>query len=396
VPDRAAMLPPPIHPFPARMAPEIAIEFCQNLRRGATVLDPMVGSGTTIRAAIDSGHHAIGIDMDPLAVMLARAWTTPVNLEPFIARARQVMAQASELSSSSLRLPWIDDDAETSAFVDRWFGEKQRPMLRSLAHVLYGRHGATWNLCRVALSRIIITKDRGASLGRDVSHSRPHITYKSSDYDVLLGFRRACDVIARRLVDDPPRRRAIVRRGDARTPDIRPRSVDAVITSPPYLNAIDYLRGHRMSLVWMGYSVRELREIRAAEVGAERALLSDDSYVSATISQMGDVGSLPNRLRGMIRRYAQDTRMVVSAAAATLKPGGSALFVVGNSSLKGVFLRNDRAIELAAKEAGLELVGRAERDLPPNRRYLPPPMSREGDLNQRMRREVVLTFRALA
>jgi DNA modification methylase len=375
------------------MAPEIAIEFCQNLPSDAVVLDPMVGSGTTIRAAIDSGHRAVGIDMDPLAVLLARAWTTPVNPELFIARARYVLAQAAEVSSSSLRLPWIDSDAETSGFVDRWFGEKQRPMLRALAHVMYGRHGATWNLCRVALSRIIITKDRGASLGRDVSHSRPHKTFSESDYDVALGFRRACDFVARRLMANPPRRRATVRRGDARTPAIPAESVDAVITSPPYLNAIDYLRGHRMSLVWMGYTVRELREIRAAEVGAERSLAVNDDYVSTTIAQMGNVGSLTERLRGMIRRYAQDTRMVVAAAAVTLKPGGSALFVIGNSSLKGIFLRNDKAIELAAMHAGLKLVGRVERDLPPNRRYLPPPMSSEGDLNQRMRKEVVLTFR---
>src|SRR3712207_7608036 len=44
----------------------------------------------------------------------------------------------------------------------------------------------------------------------------------------------------------------------------------AAITSPPYLNAIDYLRGHRLSLVWLGYRIGDLRLTRAVSIGAER------------------------------------------------------------------------------------------------------------------------------
>ena len=374
------------------MAPEIAIEFCRALPRDAVVLDPMAGSGTTIRAAIDSGHKAIGIDMDPLAVLIARAWTTPVDLDLFRCRSREVARQAQELADKELDLPWIDDDAETKAFTERWFGEPQRKLLRALAHVLFGRRGATWDLCRVAFSRIIITKDRGASLARDVSHSRPHLTYTSSNFDVIAGFLRASDIVAKRLEAAPPCRRATVRLGDARRPGIGAGTVDAVITSPPYLNAIDYLRGHRMSLVWFGYTMKQLREIRGAEIGAERSLSAVDQFLADTMAEMGNVDALPTRPQGIVRRYVQDTKDMLSAISKTLKPGGRALFVIGNSSLNGVFLRNDRALELAANRAGLTLIERVERALPPNRRYLPPPTGGCGDLNQRMRSEVVMTF----
>ena len=37
----------PIHPFPARMAPELAIDALHLLPKGSLVLDPMAGSGTT-------------------------------------------------------------------------------------------------------------------------------------------------------------------------------------------------------------------------------------------------------------------------------------------------------------------------------------------------------------
>ena len=64
---------------------------------------------------------------------------------------------------------------------------------------------------------------------------------------------------------------AQVYKGDARHLDLRDRSVDLVITSPPYLNAIDYLRCSKFSLVWMGYSVGELRlEPRRHPTGRDR------------------------------------------------------------------------------------------------------------------------------
>src|SRR3954467_7928994 len=69
----------PIHPFPARMAPEIALNECARLPQGAVVLDPMAGSGTVLRAASDQGLRGLGYDLDPLAVLLAKVWTTPVD-----------------------------------------------------------------------------------------------------------------------------------------------------------------------------------------------------------------------------------------------------------------------------------------------------------------------------
>ena len=150
---------PTIHPFPARMAPEIALAECERLPPNSLVLDPMVGSGTSIRAAVESGHRAIGIDMDPLAVLLARVWTRPIDVPKIRAKALALLEEAESLRR--YRVPWIADDPETKAFVESWFAEKQRRDLGRIALTLDNRGGATADLCRVALSRTIITKDRG-------------------------------------------------------------------------------------------------------------------------------------------------------------------------------------------------------------------------------------------
>jgi hypothetical protein len=65
----------PVHPFPARMAPDLAFARLKRVPSGALVLDPMSGSGTVLRQASELGHRSIGFDMDPLAVLMTKVWT---------------------------------------------------------------------------------------------------------------------------------------------------------------------------------------------------------------------------------------------------------------------------------------------------------------------------------
>jgi hypothetical protein len=70
----------PIHPFPARVAPELVWDELPDHTTKLRVLDPMAGSGTTLVTARLRGHEAIGFDRDPLAVLIARAWLTNVEV----------------------------------------------------------------------------------------------------------------------------------------------------------------------------------------------------------------------------------------------------------------------------------------------------------------------------
>jgi tRNA G10 N-methylase Trm11 len=84
----------PIHPFPARMAPELVWDELPAGTQKLRVLDPMAGSGTTLVTAKLLGHEAIGYDRDPLAVLIARSWLADVRTE-------ETEAKASELVSRS-------------------------------------------------------------------------------------------------------------------------------------------------------------------------------------------------------------------------------------------------------------------------------------------------------
>jgi hypothetical protein len=346
--------------------------------------------------AIDRGLHAFGCDVDPLAVLMTRVWTTPLNTHFLRESAAQLVHTAGDIGLESITLPWIDDDPETSAFIDYWFGEPQRAELRRLSYLIQAIQGPEGEALRLALSRIIITKDTGASLARDVSHSRPHRIMRDNTFSVTDGFLHSVSYIAKRLERYLPYGCADVRQEDARhLTSITSASIDVVVTSPPYLNAIDYLRGHKLALVWLGYRLSELRAIRSGSIGAQRAPESqaDTRLADEIIDHMGLGELLPQYEQLMIKRYILDLTALLSEIHRVLRPQGKAIFVIGNSCLRGVFVRNALAITLLAEQIGFRYIRGEERELPPNRRYLPPPdTSEHSDLKKRMRTETVLTF----
>jgi hypothetical protein len=382
------------------MAPELALEKLAQLTTPGLVLDPMAGSGTVLRQATDLGHRAVGFDLDPLAVLMTRVWTGAVDDALVADIAHRVNKRVDVLHLGDATLPWMDNDTETTAFVDFWFAEPQKGDLRRIACVLDQLDGElsapeerrAIDILRIALSRLIITKDKGASLARDVSHSRPHKVADHNDFEVRTMFDRSVRAVRKRLIESPPPGGASIGLGDARTLDaLKDASVDGVLTSPPYLNAIDYMRGHRLSLVWLGYRLGDLRAIRSNSIGAERApdRPDEDAQLAAMRAAMGDIDQLPRKFRSMIDRYVQDIRQMVSEISRVLKVGGRATFVVGNSCLRDVFIRNSEAVATAARFRGLSLIGETERPLPIRNRYLP--MTSEP-LGKRMRTETILSF----
>jgi SAM-dependent methyltransferase len=402
-------IPKPIHPFPARMAASIPWSVLE--KRGSVgplrVLDPMAGSGTTLVVARRLGHEAFGLDSDPLAALIAAAWCADVNERQVLRVSQRVEAIAADEWRSirpSDAYP-CGADAETRDFVEYWYDLKGRQQLAALARAITEVKARSMRqLLWCAFSRLIVVKQAGASLAMDVAHSRPHRKYEQAPIEPAKVFLKS---VRRMLAASPFKDEAgavvppaaSMRVGDARDLPVDRRTIDMVITSPPYLNAIDYLRGHKLSLVWMQHSIGELRRLRSTSIGTEagagRRPGTDKALQRAFDAGLRE-GKLPNSQAGMYTRYLDDMQAVLAEIRRVLKDDGQAVIVVGDCTVRGAFVKNSAAIKSLAAEMGLRPVAERTRSLPANRRYLPPPQARDAghDLAKRMRKEVVLTFAA--
>jgi hypothetical protein len=95
----------------------------------------------------------------------------------------------------------------------------------------------------------------------------------------------------------------------------------------------------------------------------------------------------------MINRYVRDLFDVVQEARRVLRHGGSAIYVIGNSSLRGVYVPNSDILAMACEELGLSLSQVTPRAIPESRRYLPLDKAKMGSsLARRMRSELVMEF----
>jgi DNA modification methylase len=392
----------PIHPFPARMAPGIALEALGESNTPLRVLDPMAGSGTVLAVARAKGHRAFGVDLDPLAVLLAGVWTRTVDAERVNDKAAEVLGRAKATFGplpSGLAYPARSDD-ETRKFIRYWFDDYARRQLAALSTAIRRvQDDATRDVLWCGFSRLIITKQAGASLAMDLSHSRPHKAFERAPIKPFTRFISAVEMV----VSNCPQHGSVtvgpatvVKRGDARQLDIEDDSIDLVVTSPPYLNAIDYMRCSKFSLVWMGHNVSDLRQIRGESVGAEASSKQalEASWVTSLIKQLGLKPALSNRDHALLARYAWDMGQALAEVSRVLRRGGRAVYVVGDSVSRGTFIPNSSIVTAVAQEHGLSLVSRQSRALPANRRYLPPPKGglSSATMDARLRREVVVVF----
>jgi DNA modification methylase len=388
----------PIHPFPARMAPGVGLKAMSRRGLRLRVLDPMMGSGTVLVTARATGHYTIGLDIDPLAVLISKVWASAIDKRAVRKSAEHVLDRARrDFYKLALGDAYPNNaDDETRRFIRYWFDPCARRQHACLANAIRRyRDKRTRAVLWCCFSRLIITKQAGASRALDLAHSRPHRRFDVAPVKPFANFLCVVDQVLKRCLDstEPNRGPAPrIRLGDARQLPLLDSSIDLVLTSPPYLNAIDYLGCSRFSLVWMGHNAVDLRRVRSVSIGSEVGDYSGAQ--NRLIAKLEAGANVPPRLHALLSRFIVDMEQAIKEVSRVLVPGGRAVYVIGENTINGFYIENARIITALARKAGLRLIRRTSRRLPPNRRYLPPPEHRRRGtaLSLRMRSEVILPF----
>ncbi len=261
------------HSWPGRMHRALAGGLLELLvpRPGARVLDPFVGGGTVLIEALVRGHHAVGVDLNPLSrlvVGVKTRRTSGADREAFLVLASGLEERALERV------------------------RERRPAMAHLAseHLsLYGTHTLK-ELAGLleeirALDRGIDPSDREAALAvfssivQKVSNRRADTSDEAERKRIRKGlsselFRRKAEELSERWAALEaaigPRRGGVeLLTGDARLLPrvLGRRRVDAIVTSPPYGGTYDYAAQHALRLDWLGLSTARLER---EEIGARR------------------------------------------------------------------------------------------------------------------------------
>ena len=355
--------------YPAKFHPPVARKLIEEFSdRGDLILDPFCGSGTLLVEAVQSGRNSIGLDIDPVAAFVSRVKTLRISLTALRKSSEKLLAELKTLERPATeydRLTRDDlDAAESEEEVEvrelgvpeipnlwHWF---RRYVVVDLAAILAGiertpmpkKHRLFFRLVFGSIIRAASNADPVPVSGLEVtSHMlrREEEGRRINPFDV---FRRA---VKRALKDweeyEKGRRDSgstvEARQGDATqlARHVR-RSVDVIITSPPYHQAVDYYRRHTLEMYWLGF-VRDREErirLRSRYIGRHGVRKSERLVARATA--IGTLaGEWETKLhersedRGMaFRHYVNAMTKCVEGMAKVLKEGGKAVFVVGKNT----------------------------------------------------------------
>ena len=407
------------HPFPAKFPPQLPEFIIRQLSDpGDTVLDPMFGSGTTLVEAVRLGRRAVGCDIDPLARMIAEAKLSVINPNDALQEGHKVMADASDnYHHSRWRLERglkLRFDPKTEEFINYWFlPQQQLELLALVQRIEELPKGGTRNFLQVVFSSTIIAKSGGVSLARDLAHTRPHrdtekkpvsafaVFAKNLERNITAlskdGFRTTAMPFRPNGWSDEARKSAhsvYIRAASAADTGLPSASVDLIVTSPPYANnAIDYMRAHKFSLVWLGWKIADLSRIRAQYVGHDAiGNLRGEGLPSQCEQTLVKLAERDERKALVLRRYFEEMKSVVCEMRRVLKRGRPAVIVIGSSKLRGMDVETHKGIAAIGEKAGFVLAEIGTRQLDRDKRMMPARWGRQrhSQIEERMHEEYVI------
>lgn len=401
-----------LHAYAAKCPPQLVkYGLTYYSKQGETILDPMVGSGTTLVEAKLLNRNSIGVDIDPVAKLIAEVKCTIIPdskiekiFEILIEKATADIAEMeNEQEFSNMR-----KRIKLPEFYNRdyWFSEKVAMSLAILSfHIRETKMSRDLrNFLWVAFTSLILAKTSVAN-ARDIVHSRHHFLKHKKTPDVLEKFRARVKTMRKQMLDfsnyckGQINIESIVKLGDARSLKQKGESVDLVFTSPPYVTALDYTRSHFLAVPWLEreleISVDNYRRRASDYVGTERqpSLMREGNIDLSSFDSLSNVLSAlketSNTQAKLTERYFVDMYRVVKEIKRVLKPRKHAIIVVCPSHIRKVEVPTHKVLMEIGNSIGLTPKKCHIRTIDAGRRVLP--FAKES-FGNRMSTEYVIIF----
>lgn len=340
-----------IHPYPAKFIPQIPNALIQELSKvGDTVGDIFCGSGTTLVEALTLKRHAVGIDANPLACLIASTKTSLIDEEDrdelyaLVLKSKEVSDSILASSTNDLfpsnkfvSTAWRPDFPKLNFWFEDHVIEELAEVLR-WCHEMHGE--AARNLALTSFSSIVVAVSRQDSDTRYVRREK-----NLPQGETIRRFARTLEQAIQSVLEftdivEPRFRRQIIEANLLDAPTIP--MLDLVVCSPPYPNAYSYHLYHMTRMIWLGMNQPKFKR---EEIGSHRKY------------------SNPGKNGATAETFRAEATIIFQWLSQYLKMGKLACFVVGNSTLKGEIFNNADILSEAARTAGFREMMRITRTM---------------------------------
>lgn len=367
-----------LHPYPAKLLANIPIFFLQNdilSKPGDVVVDPFSGSGTVLLEAIVNNRIGIGADSSPMARLIAKVKTTPIDIE-----ATQKMFDAFKQNLSvSPTIPKVTN-------IKHWFYPRIIEQLGRIKSTIDALEDSDikdfFSVCfSGCVRKVSLANPRLSVPVRLKKELFPKGSWRHDEAKNKLEYLKTASVIEifeqiyNRNLKRISSLRSLAKTNirickDARNLSyenksgklckIKNNSVSLVITSPPYAGAQKYIRSLSLSLGWLGFCDEiPLTKYKEKSIGREEYKTS--AYIELLNTGIPDADVLlkeiyqenPKRAH-IAANYLNEMRQSFKELKRVLKPGGHFVLVIANNQVCGREFKTTEYLEAIAHQLGFK------------------------------------------
>lgn len=383
------------HRYPAKMLPYIPIFFLSSLRyarRGEPVLDVFAGTGTVLLESIVHPflpRSAYGIELNPLARLIAKVKTTLVNPDDTWRNFGEVVAKAKHASECKVpefpglnywfpphvqdalgKLAWAIDQADLDDNIRDFLLVCMSSTIRKCSYAdphipvpvrLKLDESAPDSTRKMFVKGWLQNVEDVDLFGvfLDIAAKNLNSMRKLSSVKAVANHRAEAAIIgddARQIRYIPMGPRAKLEKDKAEP--IPDECVSLVITSPPYGSAQKYTRSTKLEMLWLGLAdAKAIEALDKLSIGTERVYHEEYQQLRRTGYQAIDkvleqVYQMSPYRAGLASAYFRDMDQVLHEVKRILKPDGTLILVVGNNTAAGKPIPNHQFLALMAEKIG--------------------------------------------
>ncbi len=352
-----------LHKYPAKFFPELPRWLIKRYsQEHDQILDPFAGSGTTNVEALLSKRNSVGIDVDPFSRFISKVKVTPLP-ETELRSAQKVLLEAvlnyhpACVHESDLpNFPYRDNWFNKEILLELAYLKKHIQQLDTMDEVK-----DFFKVCFSSIIRSVSNADDNCT--RTVIRKKLHKLVKPSDAlnrfaKVMLA--KVPKIVAFSLNSPPDITVDFPEHMDARNIEYAENYFHLAVTSPPYVNAVDYPRTHQLEMYWLGFAQDSLTALKKQNIGTES--VSARNYkqrheigVPEADAVIANIFEVEPRRAFIAFKYLDDMRKNLNEVYKVLREGGRYVIVVGNNRIRGHLFENWRYLMPIAEKIGFEI-----------------------------------------